>query len=53
VSGERRAFVCDKCFKDGRPLRIFTLEGDPVPRCPQHGKMRREPNKPYRKDKPT
>lgn len=45
---ERRCYVCDRCYKDGRPLRIFILAGEKEPRCPEHGKMRREHNKPYR-----
>lgn len=49
VRHERTAYVCEKCYKDKRPYRIFTLEGEPVPKCPEHGKMTRESNHPYRK----
>jgi hypothetical protein len=45
---ERRCYVCDACYKAKAPLRIFQQPGDPVPKCPQHGKMRLEKNKPYK-----
>jgi hypothetical protein len=44
---ERRAFVCDKCYAAKAPLRIFAQPGEPAPKCPQHGRMRLEKNKPY------
>jgi hypothetical protein len=43
----RRAFWCETCARDGHPLRVFVLPDVPEPRCPQHGKMVRQPNVPY------
>ena len=48
---ERRCFVCDKCFDKGHARRIFLTPGEDEKakaRCPEHGRMRREPNRPYR-----
>jgi hypothetical protein len=45
---ERRAYVCDACYKAKAPLRIFAQPDEPPPKCPQHGRMRLEKNKPYR-----
>jgi hypothetical protein len=44
---ERRAYVCDKCYANKTPLRVFVRPGEAAPKCPQHGKMRLERNKPY------
>jgi hypothetical protein len=42
----RRAFVCG--HKDcNPPRRIFVGADDPAPKCPEHGKMVLQPNKPY------
>ena len=46
---ERRAYICPRCFAAKTPYRVFTTPGETkVPRCPQHGAMERQPNKPYR-----
>jgi hypothetical protein len=45
---ERRAYVCDACYKAKNPLRVFVTADVPPPRCPTHGKMRLETNKAYR-----
>ena len=46
---ERRAYVCDACYKAKNPLRVFV---GPQTRyrlaAPTHGKMRLERNKSYR-----
>lgn len=48
VSTERRAYVCDACYKAKTPYRIFiTTAGEKPPRCPEHGRMRLEVNKTY------
>lgn len=49
---ERRAYVCKKRTdpKVKCNLRIFATPADPpdfVPSCPDHGKMQRDPNRPY------
>jgi len=49
---ERRCYICPTCYANGRALRIFITPGDKPPKCPQHGKMTRERNKPYH-PKPT
>jgi hypothetical protein len=46
---KRIAYVCT--HKDhattGLNYRVFLLPGDPEPRCPEHGAMKVQPNKPY------
>jgi hypothetical protein len=43
---ERRCYICLKCQPT---LRVFLLPGETeLPRCPEHGRMTREPNRPYR-----
>jgi len=48
TSRERRAYVCYS--KDGAiHHRVFLLPGDDEPpRCPEHGRMKRQANVPYR-----
>ena len=45
---ERRAYVCDACYKLKNPLRVFIGPDEKPPRCPVHGKMRLERNKSYK-----
>lgn len=40
---ERRAYVCLHQSHEV-PLRVFALADDPEPRCPTHGKMKRQVN---------
>lgn len=49
MNGERWAFICYTCD----PVRRVFLMSAPetknnIPHCPQHGKMDRQPNRPYR-----
>jgi hypothetical protein len=44
---ERRAYVCDRCYANKQPLRIFIAPDAKPPKCPEHGRMRLEKNKPY------
>jgi hypothetical protein len=51
---ERRAFICLKCAEKGQAWRVFLYQDDDpdyVPRCPQHGRMTPQENKPYPKRK--
>lgn len=43
VERERRAFICVHASHD-MPYRVFMLPGEPDPKCPQHGKMKRQVN---------
>jgi hypothetical protein len=44
----RRAYVCDGRRDDPCGERRFMRPNEDVPECKRHGKMRREPNRPYR-----
>jgi hypothetical protein len=47
---ERRAFICERCYEEGRPLRVFLLPGVAVPLCPSHRRrLTQQPNVPYLK----
>jgi hypothetical protein len=45
----RVAFVCPHKEHEGRSTayRMFVGMDDPIPSCPQHGKMVIQPNNPY------
>jgi hypothetical protein len=49
---ERRAYVCTHKDHVVYAYRVFLMPGDPEPpRCPEHGKMQRQANAPYFKQK--
>jgi hypothetical protein len=41
----RLAYICERCTP---PLRIFIAPGQRRPKCPKHGHMDVQPNRPYR-----
>jgi hypothetical protein len=47
---ERRAYICLKCEPPRRDFMSATDEKEP--RCPQHGKMIRQANMPYKDPRP-
>lgn len=44
----RRAYVCEGTKDNPCGMRRFMKPGEPAPICAEHGRMKRDPNRPYR-----